>query len=88
MVTRMVHPNHGTTFAVGSEIEWNIANGWKVEDEKAEPVGEFPGGAVDDPVEPESLRQELTLEQRYIEKFGKPPHHRMKKETVENALRK
>ena len=39
MATRMVHPNHGTTFAVGAEISWNEKNGWKIE---AEPVVEPP----------------------------------------------
>lgn len=31
MPTRMVHPKHGTTYAVGSEVEWNKAHGWRVE---------------------------------------------------------
>ena len=31
MAIRMTHPKHGTTFAVGAEVEWNEANGWKVD---------------------------------------------------------
>ena len=51
MATRMVHPNHGTTFAVGAEIAWNEKHGWKVE---AEPVVEV---VVEIPVEPEPPRR-------------------------------
>lgn len=31
MAIKMTHPVHGTTFAVGAEIEWNKLSGWKVE---------------------------------------------------------
>ena len=38
MVTRMTHPEHGTTFAVGAEVEWNKKYGWKIDEEpKVEP---------------------------------------------------
>lgn len=30
MAIKMVHEIHGTTFAIGGEVEWNKANGWKV----------------------------------------------------------
>ena len=32
MAVRMTHPAHGVTFAIGSEVEWNKAHGWKVEE--------------------------------------------------------
>ena len=48
MAIRMVHPNHGTTFAVGAEVAWNEKYGWKVEEATvAEPVVE----AAVEPVE-------------------------------------
>ena len=68
-MTRMVHPDHGVTDAVGSEIEWNIKHGWKVEE--AAPVAKV---------------AQKSLAERYAEKFGKPPHHRMRQETIEAAL--
>lgn len=39
MAVRMSHPKHGLTNAVGAEIAWNIANGWKIDtlEKKAEP---------------------------------------------------
>ena len=41
MAIRMSHPKHGVTHAVGAEVAWNIANGWKVDPEvKPAPVEE------------------------------------------------
>lgn len=37
----MIHPDHGTHFAYGSnQVEECVKNGWKVEDEKVKPVTE------------------------------------------------
>jgi hypothetical protein len=32
----MTHPEHGTTFAVGAEVEWNKKYGWKIDEEPKE----------------------------------------------------
>lgn len=73
---RMTHPKHGVTHAVGAEVEWNKANGWIVD------------GA--EPKVPE-VTQDVGLSEdpktRYTVKFGKPPHHRMKLETILDALK-
>ena len=34
----------------------------------------------------EAKRPEPSLEERYEAKFGRPPHHRMKRETIERKL--
>jgi len=31
----MVHPEHGVLHAVGSEVKWNLENGWKIEEKDA-----------------------------------------------------
>ena len=82
----LTHPVHGIKHAyLEAEAEADEKNGWI---RQAEPMQMSPSGTVDDPVIDEAeLRTELTLEQRYTEKFGKPPHHRMKPETIEAALR-
>lgn len=61
MAIRMTHPQHGVHFAVGAEVEWNKLHGWKVE-------------AAPAPA-PEPLATDART--RYIEKFGRAPHHRM-----------
>ncbi len=45
MSIRMTHPDHGTTHAVGAEVEWNLKNGWKIEPKtpkKVEPLEDEP----------------------------------------------
>ena len=58
----MSHEIHGVTFAVGSEVAWNEANGWKVE-EKAPPK------PVEKPIE------ELATEETEViaPRRGRPP---------------
>ncbi len=79
----LTHPQHGVKHAyLEAEAEADEKNGWtRVRDlEEANP-------AMRDPVErSESEQQELSPEQRYAIKFGKPPHHRMKQATIEAAL--
>jgi len=38
MPVRMSHPEHGITYAVGSEVDWNRKHGWKVEPKVKESV--------------------------------------------------
>lgn len=38
MATRMVHPDHGVTHAVGAEVEWNQRHGWRVEEKRPKEV--------------------------------------------------
>ena len=79
MPIRMTHPDHGTTFAVGPEVEQNEKHGWKVEEKAPK---QKPAEAQDvTPVDATDLKA------RYTEKFGKPPHHRKKQETIEAELR-
>lgn len=79
MAVRMVHPLHGVTHAVGSEVDWNKANGWRVDEN---PV------AVAVPEEKAAVEIiEQSPAEKYEAKFGKPPHHRMKPETIEAALK-
>lgn len=71
----MKHPEHGTTQVyVVAEVEANKLNGWVVQEEKELAV-------------PEIASEELSLKERYFEKFGKAPHHRMIDETIELALK-
>jgi hypothetical protein len=57
------------------EIENNQKNGW----EAFEP-------AVDTHTEQEP-ELSMSLEDQYVAKFGKKPHHKMKRETIEAALK-
>lgn len=101
MATRMVHKVHGTTFAVGAEIEWNKSHGWTVEaapakvvapalEEIAEGAAEeppivFPDDTTDAPASDDDALSE-DLRTQYIAKFGKEPHHRMLQDTIRRAL--
>jgi len=38
MAVRMVHNEHGTTYAVGSEVQWNESHGWRVEEKRPKEV--------------------------------------------------
>ena len=92
MPVMMTHKDHGTTFAVGAEVEWNKQHGWK---------------SVDIPVDKRETSQKTVVESeslvtipkkqtvvqvletpamRYEKKFGKKPHHRMAEKTILKAL--
>lgn len=82
MPVRMSHPLHGVTHAVGSEVEWNIANGWKID----------PANGNGKSVEPVTvakivLTQAEQFAEQYKAKFGKYPHWKMKQATIEAALK-
>ena len=81
MPVRMTHPDHGITFAVGAEVDWNKAHGWKVAEKNAAPVA--PAVPVEDQ---DTVGLSGDLRQRYIARFGVAPHHRMKPATIERAL--
>ena len=85
MPVRMTHPDHGITFAVGAEVEWNKKYGWKEDGDNH----------VDKPVDSRGTFQTIpdkpsivvsTPAQRYEAKFGKKPHHRMAEKTILKAL--
>jgi hypothetical protein len=73
------HPDHGIKVAyLESEIAADKKNGWTEMDmeEQSEVTGLNPGvAAVAD-----------SIEARYEKKYGKRPHHKMKRETIEAAL--
>lgn len=74
---RMTHPLHGAMYCyLDSEVENNKKNGWIVEEEK--PVLQMK------PPEEVPIK---SLEEQYEEKFGKKPHWKMKRETIENVLK-
>lgn len=80
MMVYMTHPQHGTTIVyVAAEVESNKLNGWIVQEEKEL--------AVKIEVAPEIASQELSLNERYFEKFGKYPHHRLSEKNIEIALK-
>ena len=79
MAVRMTHPRHGVTHAVGAEVAWNISNGWSVEPEQTAGQESTITAESEAPAAP-------SLSERYQAKFGKPPHHRMRPETIERAL--
>lgn len=74
-VVYMSHPKHGRMPCTGIEVENNKRHGWTVDAEVPKDLSK------ETPKAPE-----LTLEERYKQKFGKLPHHRMKPETIEAAL--
>ena len=93
---RMTHPMHGVTHAVGSEVEWNIKIGWKVEPEPAQKtvVAATPENVADVAIPPESLtdepaatREEMDVYAQYVEKFGKQPDGRWSVRRIESELR-
>lgn len=72
MLILMVHPKHGARHVYSiTEQEAHEALGWKVD-----------APALLQP----KKEQELTPTERYAEKFGKPPHHRMLPESILKAL--
>ena len=77
-VTFLSHPQHGKTTATAYEIPELLKNGWKIDEPKKKVKSEEP-----------SIQVNIykTLEEKYEEKFGKLPHHRMKQETIEAALK-
>ena len=84
MPVRMVHPLHGILHAVGSEVEWNLKNGWKVEEEaallQAKPEAE--------PI-PEVEWKEESIEElrvKWQENHGKKPHHKKSIATLRAEL--
>jgi uncharacterized protein YndB with AHSA1/START domain len=76
---RMKNKDHGVTYVYSnSERDYLINLGWELDEEK--PVV----------VEVKQVTLEVTPEktpsEQYEEKFGKPPHHRMKEEGILKAL--
>lgn len=94
MPVRMTHTKHGVTFAVGAEVAWNQSNGWKIAPSAPPDIPPVAADVIES-VEPDSTIAEpehdplagFTLEERYELKFGKAPHHRMKPESIEAALK-
>ena len=90
MIIWMGHEKHGfmPCYDVFT-VERNKENGWV---EVAPPENGKPlrmpgiGEPVTTLVRQDEPTASKTLAQRYAEKFGKPPHHRMKQETIEKAL--
>lgn len=73
----MTHPQHGSMYCyLDAEVEINKKNGWVVAEEKPVLQSHHPDEA---PV--------MSLADQYEEKFGKKPHHRLKQETIRNALK-
>ena len=71
----MSHPKHGRMPVYSqTEIDYNAKNGWVLDEEKPVLQVAYP------------VSRETMIEQ-YEAKFGKKPHHRMKQETIENALK-
>jgi hypothetical protein len=72
------HPDHGIKIAyLESEIEVDKKNGWtEMTQEERSDVHLTP--------EVEALAD--SIESRYEKKYGKRPHHKMKRETIEAAL--
>ena len=76
----MVHPRHGSMHVYDEQqARINESSGWKRADETA-PVA----STMDTVLDTGSV--EKSLKERYAEKFGKPPHHRMTDETIRKAL--
>ena len=71
MPVRMSHPAHGVLHAVGSEVEWNMKNGWKVDEENQDCAGD---ATLDD------------LRARWLAKFGEKPHHKKSAKTLLSEL--
>ena len=88
MPTRMIHPIHGATYASGAEVGYNKVNGWVVEEEAPPKPAPVPRETAPAPIVfPDVLKEsDEDLAKRYEEKFGRPPHHRMKRESIEAAL--
>ena len=86
MIIALTHPNHGTHIAYSEQEAISCeANGWvrdaKMSDELAgKPVAQAPERIQEEAGAP------LSPQERYIAKFGHPPHHRMKDETIIKQL--
>jgi hypothetical protein len=74
MLTAMTHPDHGTHIVYDYKDQKMAEEvGWKVDSDLSKVLaGQAPVAA--------------TLIDKYTEKFGKPPHHLMKPETIQKAL--
>lgn len=68
MAIMMTHPIHGTTFAIGGEVEWNKANGWKV---YVPPVVKVETVATPAPQVPEAVK--VVVGEPEKRKPGRPP---------------
>ncbi len=74
MIIALRHEEHGVHIVYSeNEVKDCLANGW-VRDNVLS--SELSG---DRPID-------KSLADKYMEKFGKPPHHKMKAETIEAAL--
>ena len=50
MPIRMTHPEHGVTFAVGAEVDWNKQNGWIEQAAQKKQPEPPPEPAVENPI--------------------------------------
>ena len=82
---RLTHPQHGTKYAyLEEEARLDELNGWtRTPEPEVEARVEVQTGIVD--VKEEILADDITTQ--YIAKFGVPPHHRMKPETILERLK-
>jgi hypothetical protein len=71
-VVYMQHSEHGKMTCPEYEVPNHEKNGWRRIEQTIS--------------KPDVVVQEKTLDERYEKKFGKRPHHRMKKESIEAAL--
>lgn len=88
MATRMTHPLHGTTYAVGAEIEWNQKNGWTIEPRVATttlPTLPWPVYGDYQPLRVSESANDAAAQ--YKAKYGKKPHPLMKPETLAERLK-
>lgn len=83
-ITYMRHIKHGVIPCSSTlEVEWNKKNGWEVDYSYGKPKPDEPKLIQTQ----EEVKAERTPAQRYEDKFGHPPHHRMKLETIEQKLK-
>lgn len=100
MMIRMVHPNHGEMHVYDEQQKvLNENRGWKTVPEPSAVVAQPPPTREPDLEEVMEPPKEAVTEtnnaigisddirQQYIVKFGKPPHHRMKPESIERAVK-
>lgn len=75
----LTHPQHGAKYAyLEAEAQADETNGWV---RSGEPAADFADVSTAPAV---FVRPDFAA--LYTEKFGKPPHHRMKPETIKAAL--
>ena len=87
MAIYLVHPGHGTHIAYTSqEVADCLANGWKLRDEPKSIPTLDPVPVIEAPKPTPIPERQKTWVEKYIEKFGKEPHHRMLPATIRAAV--